>query len=136
MINTYVLMIIGLLMGGVGCLFSIAKSVKKKEREDFLTFLTGAIFCSILLFTLGKESNILAYNHPLVIAVRIVIFILGLMMIFAVLFPGASVVDKIEVILDKLRPYITTKVNQRFLLILLVLLAIAGIVMIMVVRPI
>ena len=103
MINTYVLMIIGVLMVGAGCLFWAAKSIKNGEQMNLLFFLVGVAFCSTFLFALGKGNNIFTCDYPSIIILRIIIFILGLLMIFTVLFRHDPIMDKIQRIFDKFK---------------------------------
>jgi len=100
---TFSLMLIGTLMVGVGCTFWLTKSINKGERGNAIFFLCGILFCLGFLTSLGKENSIFRYEIPFIITVRIIIFILGLLMIFSMLFQHHSVMDKIQKIFDKLR---------------------------------
>ena len=103
MTPTFSLMLIGVLMIGVGCSFWLAKSVNEREQGNIIFFLCGMLFCLGFLSALGKEDSIFRYEIPLIITVRIIIFILGLLMIFSMLFQHHSIMHKIQKIFDKFR---------------------------------
>jgi len=125
------LMVIGLVMMITGSLFWMGWSISRGRTEDLLVFFGGAILSIVtLLFLFMTDDNIFTYNIPLIIGIRIIVFVLGLMMTFSVLFRYFSVMDKIQVILDKFGLYRTTRMNKTVSLIFLVIVGIVTIIVI------
>jgi len=129
--NTYMLMVIGLVMMVMGCLFWVVRSINKGRTGDVPVFFGGAMLSIVmLLFLLVADNNPFTNNTPLVIVIRIMVFILGLSITFSVLFRFSSVMDKVQVLLDKVGLYRTTRMNNAVSLIFLIILGVFTIIII------
>lgn len=93
--NTYVLMMIGIVMIIMGSLFCVVMSINRGEKEVALFFFVGAVISTVTFLFLPKtDSNIFTYNIPIIIAIKIIVFVVGLMMILSILF--SPIIDKIK----------------------------------------
>jgi len=85
MVDTYMLMVIGLVMIIMGSLLWLGWFIDRKRKVLFFLGVTllSMVIISYLIMT---DNNIFTYNIPLVIGIRIMIFILGLILILSGLF--------------------------------------------------